>query len=119
MSRIVPWALMAGLAILAANNNQSTAVAQKSDKAAVPLPPRSNLILPPVEYDKPYEGNLVVQEVKTIAELIETCKVTGKKWLLGCTIRTSWGCHIYLVPESVMKEFGWWREPMMRHEIGH
>ena len=113
MSRIAPWVLMAVLAVPAVNKS----TAQTTPKAAA-LPPRTNLILPPVEYDKPYEGNLVVQEVATIEELIATCGVP-RKWALGCATLTSWGCHVYLVPESLMKKYGWWREAMMRHELGH
>jgi hypothetical protein len=121
MSKITPWVLIACLAVPAVNQSTKSPAQplppQKSNIKVV-VPPPTSLILPPVEYDKDYEGNLIVQEVATIEELLETCKLTVK-WALGCSTHTSWECHVYLVPESVMKKYGWWREAMLRHELGH
>jgi len=118
--RIAPWVLMAGLAVLAVNHSTSPAqpLPPSPPKTKVVVPGYNPLILPPVEYDHDYSGNLIVQEVPTIEELLETCKLTVR-WALGCTTLTDWGCHVYLVPESVMKKYGWWKEAMMRHELGH
>ena len=80
--------------------------------------PRSPYILPPLQYDHPYDGKLTIEEVGTVAQLLQVCKL-NQSWALGCAFVSAGSCRIVLVKEDVMKEYGWWRSVMLRHEIGH
>jgi hypothetical protein len=86
------------------------------NKAVAP-PGKGVHILPPLEYDYPYEGKLTIQRVNTVAELQDACNVT--KWLLGCSRPGATSCHIVLVADDVIRKWGWTPELMMRHEMGH
>ena len=73
--------------------------------------------LPPVEYDKPYPGQLTVEEV-TSAQLRTRC-VSATQSSLGCAFPGKDKCHILLVSEASMRAVGWTVEAMLRHERAH
>lgn len=101
-------ALLAGLALLIT----SSAIAE----------PKKYLILPPVEYDHAYKGMLIVETVATREELRTQCGAAFGPWTLGCAWRSTYpadSCRIIMVDEKVMKAFGWRRDMILRHEIGH
>jgi hypothetical protein len=75
-------------------------------------------ILPPVEYDKPYDGDLTIKMVATLEELRERCGTRIPK-MLACAFHNSKSCVIYLVEDSVMRQRGWTTGILLRHETGH
>jgi len=105
--------LLMGLAGLAA-----IATCETPLRSQPAVPPPNNNILPPAEYDHEYKGLLAIEEVPDIETLLRTCRLP-QRWALGCAMYSATSCHVYLVPEAVMKQYGWWREVMLRHEIGH
>lgn len=78
---------------------------------------RGVMILPPIEFDYPYQGKLTLERVNTIQELQQTCGVS--KWLLGCSWRRADSCRIVLVADDVIRQWGWTPALMLRHEMGH
>jgi hypothetical protein len=82
-------------------------------------PPKPKyMILPPVEYDRYYEGNLTIRMVNTLEELRERCNAINPL-MLACSFRYEKNCVIYLVEDSIMRKRGWTTGLLLRHEIGH
>lgn len=84
--------------------------------ANVPVKPDQYMILPPVEYDHFYEGDLTIRMVGTIAELHAICKIDGA---LACAFRNAQSCVIVMVADEVMRSWNWTTGMLLRHEIGH
>lgn len=93
-----------------------------------PTPPKlaSRQIVPPVEYDKPYEGQLVVTRVKTEREVENLCPKTAFPQKLACSYMKgrlasgSWEkCYMILVSDEIIRDAGFTPELVYRHEIGH
>ena len=88
----------------------------------VPPPPdtprQPHFILPPAEFDKPYDGDLTIKIVNTLVELEIACRVKNDK-MLGCAFHNEKSCVIYLLEDSVMRQRGWNTGLLLRHEIGH
>jgi hypothetical protein len=61
------------------------------------------MILPPVEYDRYYEGNLTIRMVNTLEELRERCNAINPL-MLACSFRYEKNCVIYLVEDSIMRK---------------
>lgn len=78
-------------------------------------------ILPPIEYDHPFAGTVKIETVPARNDLKTFCSIAFIAGLtLGCSRRHGDVlCHIVLVDEKIIKEQGWTRELMLRHEIGH
>jgi hypothetical protein len=79
--------------------------------------------LPPVEYDKPYVGELTIRRFSTEQELRYACpKVDFKYHALACAGRmpndTS-RCNIYMVTDKILKAAGFGLAVVLRHELGH
>lgn len=109
------------LAVLALLGIFTFAYAQQSPAPAVPAPtkkPQEFFILPPVEYDRNYEGDLTIKMVESVEELRDACGLTDPQ-ILGCSIRTPTACLIILVPDYVMRKRSWTSGLILRHEIGH
>lgn len=106
-----PAMLMAALLCVAVS--KTTAEPYK----VAPPTTRSANILPPLEYDYPYQGKLTVDRVDTIEKLQEVCGIS--KWALGCSWARGASCRIVLVADDVIRQWGWTPELMMRHEHGH
>jgi hypothetical protein len=82
-------------------------------------------ILPPEEYDYPYEGHLEIFRVE--AERIPyVCPKTLYPLTLGCSIRFKpdpgaplGSCHIVLALDDVINRTNWTPKIVLRHEVGH
>jgi hypothetical protein len=85
---------------------------------APPAPQTRHPILPPVEYDKPYDGDLTIKMVPTFEALRIACNVYNPA-MLACAIHNAKSCVIYLVEDEVMRQRGWNTGLLLRHEIGH
>jgi hypothetical protein len=82
---------------------------------------RQKRILPPLEFDKPYTGYLLVVPL-TKGEMAEKCPKTIYPITLACSFRNFTGpdtCKIYIISDRVIEEAGWTREIVMRHELAH
>jgi hypothetical protein len=75
------------------------------------------LHLPPVEYDRPYNGKLTVERV-TPEELRAQC-ASAVQSSLGCSFPRANSCRIILVDEALIRAVGWTVELMLRHERAH
>jgi hypothetical protein len=77
---------------------------------------RKRLVLPPVEFDHPYEGNLI--EVRADKdEIASSCPEISR---LGCAwrINSQW-CRIVIANDDIIEAAGLTFEIVRRHEIGH
>jgi hypothetical protein len=84
-----------------------------------PPPPQTRYpILPPPEFDKPYDGDLTIRMLPTFEALRVACNVYNPK-MLACARHNEKSCIIYLVEDEVMRERGWNSGLLLRHEIGH
>jgi hypothetical protein len=86
-----------------------------------PPPPKQSMpILPPVEFDRYYEGDLTIKIVPTLEELRTACNnLNPDQWTLACAFRREKSCVIYMVEDEVMRKRGWTTGLLLRHEIGH
>jgi hypothetical protein len=80
--------------------------------------PKQIMILPPVEYDRYYEGDLTIKIVPTLEELRAACNNQTPS-MLGCAWARGKYCVIYMVEDAVMRTRGWNTGLVLRHEIGH
>ena len=80
-------------------------------------------VLPPVEYDKPYEGHLVV--IRGNAKVMTgVCPKTKFPIPLGCAIRhlrqgETVACHVFIAEDDILRTSIWDYEIVLRHERGH
>jgi len=76
-------------------------------------------LLPPPQYDKPYDGELEVQFFSNAADVGQACKGAGEG--VGCTYPSAdhKHCRIFLVTEDVMKREGKNYAFALRHELAH
>lgn len=75
-------------------------------------------ILPPVEYDHTYTGQLKVNVVLTTKEIRFHCNLPETSGALACSFRGKI-CTIYVLPELELFRLGWNAKHVMRHEHGH
>jgi hypothetical protein len=75
-------------------------------------------ILPPVEYDYTYPGQLNVNVVPTTKEIRSHCNLPETSGALACSFRGKI-CTIYILPELELFRRGWDAKHVMRHEHGH
>jgi hypothetical protein len=88
-----------------------------------PVRPTAKFILPPVEYDKHYDGDLTIKIVPDIISLKAAC-VSGDNplpagMMLACAWHNAKSCVIYMVEDRVMREHNWNTGLLLRHEIAH
>ena len=79
-------------------------------------------ILPPVEYDHPYSGQLTITRLKTEDEVRERCIGATFNFgrAVGCNLRyVNWRCDIFIASDEVLATVGLDYETTLRHEIGH
>ncbi len=76
-------------------------------------------ILPPVEYDHTYTGQLKVNVVRTTAEIRSHCNLPETSGALACSFRRAESCTIFILPEQELYRRGWDAKHVMRHEHGH
>ena len=86
------------------------------------VPNRPIIILPPVEYDHQYEGDLTIKIVDTLEELYALCAQRNPS-MLGCSYPSYAdglrSCQIILVKDEIMRRRGWTTGLLFRHEQGH
>jgi hypothetical protein len=80
-------------------------------------------LLPPPEFDRPYNGRLSVDTVPTQRSLAEICPNAAARTpnMIGCAVRANDGshCRVILAPDSIIRALGASRQRILRHEIGH
>lgn len=80
------------------------------------------LILPPEEYDRPYDGELYERTVSQ-EDIRGRCPSIKMAFALGCAIKDWIGpktCLVLIAPDKDLKAAGnYRREDVRRHEIGH
>ena len=78
-------------------------------------------VLPPVEYDKPYEGLLIVTRAESQESVRELCSgAVFRGHALGCRRRLEEGeCEIVLASDETIKAVGVIPAVVFRHERGH
>ena len=78
-------------------------------------------IVPPKEFDRPYEGELVITVARDQTHLSELCSGTrlppGSR-ALACAERTASTCKIFLPPRA-STDLDWPLALIVRHEIAH
>jgi hypothetical protein len=85
------------------------------------VPNRTALILPPVEYDHQYDGDLTIKIVDTFEELYALCG-TRNPYMLACSYpgyADHRSCIIIMVNDEKMRKQGWTTGLLFRHEQGH
>jgi hypothetical protein len=89
--------------------------------------PPSRSLLPPDEYDVPYNGRLTVTLVNTERGVAEQCPKTWFPAKLGCAYMlretTAGGpyeeCRLILASEEIIESWGFTLASIYRHEIAH
>jgi hypothetical protein len=79
---------------------------------------RLSYILPPVEFDHYYEGDLTIKIVDTLDELYALCAIKNDT-MLACALPAGKSCIVIMVRDEVMRKRGWTTGVIFRHEIGH
>jgi len=86
------------------------------------VPNRPIMILPPVEFDHQYEGDLTIKIVDTLQELYALC-AQENHYMLACSYASYHdglrSCIIVMVRDEVMRKKGWTSGLIFRHEQGH
>ena len=77
------------------------------------------LIMPPFEYDKPFEGKLIVTEVPNKEEVRIECGLPEPKLACAFPRPHKNECEIIVAPEEHILRDGYLPAIVMRHEIGH
>ena len=75
-------------------------------------------ILPPVQYDYHYEGDLTIKIVDTLEELYDLCRIPNRN-ILACSTHNSRSCLIVMVNDELMRKRGYTTGLLFRHEQGH
>jgi hypothetical protein len=98
-------------------------VAIKNSPAMITTPPaiptmRSSKIIPPLEYDKPYEGLGIARGNKEA--MLQLCRKSSFPIPLGCArLYPEGGCVVYIADDTILQQFGWTYEVVLRHERCH
>jgi hypothetical protein len=83
--------------------------------------PKKFQIMPPVEYDHPYTGELTLRRAKSQAEIRSICPTVS--FNLGvataCSIRRANSCMIAMAPDDEIRKTGMTPEIVLRHETAH
>jgi hypothetical protein len=84
-----------------------------------PPKPKPIMILPPVEYDRFYEGDLILKFVPTLEQLRNECNQPNNHFMLACSYPSNQNCLIIMVEDKIMRAKGWNLGLVLRHEMGH
>ena len=77
-------------------------------------------VLPPVEYDKPYQGELTMLRVKDQDAVRKYCpSVPFAGAALACAYPGGEECLVVMVSDRIIELAGWTTDIVRRHEIGH
>jgi hypothetical protein len=101
-------ALALALAIVAA----TPALAQK---------PRPEYVAPPVEFDRPFDGLLIMVPARDQNHVRELCPgaVFSMGIALACSRRLTHGCRVVMIPDEQITAVGFPPDLVRRHEIAH
>jgi len=78
--------------------------------------------LPPEEFDRPFDGRVIIQEARDSDEVRKLCpKMAFMIRPLGCSYRIqgTYYCGIVKVPDEQIRDAGHDPAIFMRHEHGH
>ena len=85
-----------------------------------PITKRLPAMLPPAEYDRPYEGTLILIRAQDEGEVRRLCPgAVFPSYALGCARPAGDSCTIILAPAERIEAAGWTVEIVMRHERSH
>jgi hypothetical protein len=117
---VVLLAAFAGIKALHAQTPKLDTTKLPTNITVVPVKPYTSLILPPVEYDHHYEGDLTLQIIDTFEELYALCAQKNSS-MLACSYPSADGrsCLIIMVNDLLMRRKGWTTGLLFRHEQGH
>ena len=74
-------------------------------------------VLPPVQYDVPYRGRLIITEAPDMASTPALCNMTVAK--AACAWRRLGECEVIMVPLDALRAMGHAPRIVLRHELGH
>lgn len=103
MIKLVVTALVAAIMVIA------LALAARAQTGTVPLPP--------IEFDRPYTGRLIIHTFDNTDDLILHCN--SKPTTLACARHGDGWCFIYKVTNRMIEVRGYNPDHVMRHEHGH
>jgi hypothetical protein len=105
--------LLLGVAAAALALSLSPAVAQTTSAVV-------GNVLPPIEYDQPYTGQLVILRGDK-ARMEGLCPKTPLPITLGCAIKVqeARGCIVIIADDDIIKHTPWTYEMIFRHEQRH
>jgi hypothetical protein len=91
-----------------------------STSQAALLAPEHRMIIPPAEYDHPYEGDLWILRANSeqMARLCPPPK-NPRNYITGCAKIMMNGCWVVIADESILRKTGLSYRVVLRHEQGH
>jgi hypothetical protein len=78
-----------------------------------------NPVLPPVEFDYPFYGRVIVTRMEKPEEIRAICPNADKRILLGCARIYPGLCLVYMLPDDQLMMYDLEPDDVYRHEIGH
>ena len=90
-------------------------------RAMPPSVPAPVPLVPPAEFDHPYQGRLIIQRFSDQKELRGQCSYSPFPFLLGCAHLASDGrsCRIVMMDDEFVAKLGYTTEQVFRHENAH
>jgi hypothetical protein len=88
---------------------------------ATTYPAQAQRVIPPEEYDHPYDGPVKIWRSADQDYIKSKCPASIFPYHLGCGGRKSatGECHILMADDDTIRKHGWTPEIVLRHEIGH
>ena len=75
--------------------------------------------LPPVEYDRPYDGPGQMVILRVSDNAMSLCPKTVFPVTLACTIKLANGCLVLMAKKETIEAVGWNEDIIKRHERAH
>jgi hypothetical protein len=75
-------------------------------------------VLPPEEYDRPFDGILLTHRLNTAAEIRKVYPQGNLGVALGCVWKLREGCLIVMVADEVIRSYKLDPDTVRRHEMG-
>jgi len=84
------------------------------------IPPQNRMVLPPLEYDHPYDGDVWIlrADAEQMQRLCPPPKIAGNL-ILGCTRLKADGCYIVIGHDDILRKAGFTYRLVLPHEVGH
>jgi hypothetical protein len=83
-----------------------------------PRPKALPTVLPPEEYDRPFDGILLTHRLNTAAEIRKVYPQGNLGVALGCVWKLREGCLIVMVADEVIRSYKLDPDTVRRHEMG-